>query len=86
MLFDDKPRPFKIGQRVRVRLTNGVTGRVIEYRGPLGPNGAEIYRLRLRGGRYPSYVEVREDQLEAIPSDPSPPVGQNGAPGGQTGG
>jgi hypothetical protein len=73
MFIDDKPRPFKIGQRVLIRHTSGRTGRVVEYRGPLGPNGAEIYRLRLRGGRYPSYVEVREDQLEAIPAAPSTP-------------
>lgn len=62
------PRPIQLGDRVRVRDTNGVVGRVVELRGPLGPKGAQVYRLRLRGKPKPAYVEVLGEQLEVIPS------------------
>lgn len=53
----------------------GVHGR-IGVRGPLGPNGAQIYRVRVprnrvRVPRKPnaSYIEMREDQLDAAPAE-----------------
>ncbi len=38
---------------------------VVEYRGPLGPKGVNIYKILV--SRKPNtYIEVREDQLEII--------------------
>ena len=44
-------------------------GRIVELRGPLGPGGAQIYRIRLRQKPKPVYIEVREDQLTLIPPE-----------------
>jgi hypothetical protein len=41
---------------------------VVEYRGPLGPKGARIYRL-LAQKRPRLYMEVREDQLKVLGKD-----------------
>jgi len=60
---------FKLGDRVRVLHTRYVTGHVIEHRGPLGPRRMQIYRLELHQEPEPAYVEVREDQLEALRDD-----------------
>ncbi len=66
-MADPTPTLFKAGDRVKILHSNGITGRVVELRGPLGPKGAQIYRLFLWKNPKPVYVEVREDQLEAIP-------------------
>jgi hypothetical protein len=58
---------WKLGDRVRI-LDSDLRGRIVELRGPLGPGGTQIYRVRLRLRPHPSYIEVREDQLERIPS------------------
>ncbi len=58
--------PLKIGTMVRVRTSRMGPARVIEYRGPLGPNGARIYGLQLSND---AYTEVREDQIEIVPTD-----------------
>ena len=60
--------PFKLGDRVKIRFTNW-RGRIVELRGPLGPGGVAIYRVRYRGKPRPASVEVREDQLELIPDE-----------------
>jgi hypothetical protein len=64
------PSTIKTGDRVKILHTN-IIGRVVELRGPLGPNGAQIYRVRWGRKRPFSYVEVREDQLEVIPPEVS---------------
>jgi hypothetical protein len=51
---------------VKVRFTNW-RGRIVELRGPLGPGGAQVYRVRYRGKPRPADVEVLEEQLELIP-------------------
>jgi len=61
-------KPFKRGDRVKILHTAGIYGRVVEFRGPLGPNGVQVYRVLLRKKPKPSYVEVREDQLESAPA------------------
>ncbi len=58
---------LKIGDRVKIR-TPEVYGRVVELRGPLGPGGAQIYRIMVRKKPTPAYVEVRADQLEVVAS------------------
>ena len=57
---------FKLGDRVKIRLS-GLRGRIVELCGPLGPGGAQIYRVRYRGKPAPAYIEVREDQLVLLP-------------------
>jgi hypothetical protein len=65
-----KPEPQqplpKIGDRVKILHASEVYGRVVELRGPLGPGGAQVYRIMVRKKPKPSYVEVRADQLEVV--------------------
>ena len=58
---------MKRGDRVKIISGGGLTGRVVELRGPLGPNGMLVYRVILRKRPKPAHVEVREDQLELLP-------------------
>ena len=60
---------FKHGDLVRIRNSDFQRVRIVELRGPLGPGGAQIYRIRLRRKPSPSYTEVREDQLELVPRE-----------------
>jgi hypothetical protein len=59
--------PLKVGDRVKI-LNSGYVrgGRIVEFRGPLGPGGARIYRVRVRRKPKPVYAEFREDQLEVL--------------------
>ncbi len=70
---------FKLGDRVRIRLSGGTRGRIVEWRGPLGPGGAQIYRVRIHGRQRPTYTEVREDQLILIPPKDSQPTDDSAA-------
>ena len=62
----EPPKTVKLGDRVKLRSPSELIGRVIELRGPLGPNGAQIYRILLRRKPRREYIEVREDQLDVI--------------------
>jgi hypothetical protein len=59
---------LKIGSVVKIRNSGYRPGRIVEYRGLLGPGGTPIFRVRVRAKPHPAYIEVREDQLEVIPS------------------
>jgi hypothetical protein len=59
---------FKLGDVVKIRYSGFKRARIVELRGPLGPGGALIYRVRVRGKPKPMYIEVREDQLIPIPA------------------
>lgn len=61
------PASFKIGDLVKIRLSSGARGRIVELRGPLGPGGALIYRVRVRRKPRATYIDVRGDQLDIIP-------------------
>lgn len=61
--------PFHLGDLVKVRLSAGLRGRIVELRGPLGPDGAQIYRVQIRRKPKPAFIELREDQLEIVPGD-----------------
>lgn len=67
MAAKNEAAPLKVGALVNIRNSGLRRGRIVEFRGPLGPGGALIYRVRF--GRKPTraYIEVREDQLEVIP-------------------
>jgi hypothetical protein len=55
--------PLPVGTRVKIRHSGLRVGKIVEYRGALGPGGARIYRVRVRPKPNPAYIEVREDQL-----------------------
>jgi len=60
---------LKVGTLVKIRNSGYRGGKIVEFRGPLGPGGARIYRVRIRSKPKPAYIEVREDQLEVIPAE-----------------
>lgn len=60
---------FQLGQYVQIRQTPFPPARIVELRGPLGPEGAQIYRVRIGQKRHPLFIEVREDQLEPIAAE-----------------
>jgi len=62
---------FTVGDRVKI-LHSIWRGRIVEFRGPLGPGGTLIYRVRIPGDPKATYVEVREDQLVALPAHVQP--------------
>ena len=57
---------LKEGTWVRILRSQARRALVAEYRGPLGPKGAHIYRILLGIDPEPYYSEVREDQLEIL--------------------
>jgi hypothetical protein len=69
MVPNNTTEPLAVGTWVSVRNTGIRRARIVEYRGPLGPGGARIYRVRF--GRKPAanYAEFREDQLTVIPAE-----------------
>ena len=58
--------PLHVGTYVKILDSNYDRARIIEYRGPLGPGGMRIYRLRVRCEPKPFLIEVGEDQIEVI--------------------
>jgi hypothetical protein len=70
----NKKTALKLGDCVRILHFGGQQGQIVELRGPLGPGGARIYRVRIRRKPAPTYIELREDQLEHVQSgtDPQP--------------
>lgn len=58
--------PLEIGSRVTIRNSGYRRGKIVEFRGPLGPGGARIYRVLVRGKPKPAYIELREDQLTVV--------------------
>lgn len=57
---------LQLGQFVQFVALPERRGQIVELRGPLGPGGAQIYRVRYGTKRNHRFVEVREDQLELI--------------------
>jgi hypothetical protein len=55
-----------VGTIVTIRNSGYGKCKIVEYRGPLGPGGVRIYRVRVRRKPKPAYVELREDQLEPV--------------------
>jgi hypothetical protein len=58
---------FNLGDHVRIKDLGGQVGRIAELRGPLGPGGAWVYRVRVRRKPTVSYIELLGDQLEYLP-------------------
>jgi hypothetical protein len=55
------------GTKVQITIGSKPVGRIVELRGPLGPKGSLVYRVRIRKKPKPVYVEVCEDELELLP-------------------
>jgi hypothetical protein len=68
MTTQNQTEPLKIGTVVKIRDTGYGLARIVEFRGPLGPKGARVYRVQVRRKPSPAYIEVLEEQLEAVPS------------------
>ncbi len=64
MATQNSTDPLKIGTIVRVHDSGDGRARIVEFRGPLGPKGARVYRILVRRKPQPAYIEVLEDQLE----------------------
>lgn len=60
---------FGLGDNVRILNSGHQSGRIVELRGPLGPRGIQIYRIRvdkevtLGVKSKPVFIELREDQI-----------------------
>ncbi|HZV05977.1 MAG TPA: hypothetical protein VE999_12935 [Gemmataceae bacterium] len=57
---------LKIGAWVKIRNLGGQIGKIVEFRGALGPKGAHIYRVLLRRKPRRDYIELRDDQMELV--------------------
>jgi hypothetical protein len=58
--------PLKIGARVKIPNLGGQIGKIVEFRGELGPKGARIYRVLIRRKPKRDYIELRDDQMELV--------------------
>ncbi len=58
---------FKLGDRVKIKNYAGKIGEIVEYRGALGPGGASVYRVKVSRKPNVSYIELLDNQLEAVP-------------------
>lgn len=57
--------PLKDGTYVRILNSGYPRAQIAEYRGPLGPKGARVYRVLVQK-RPRQYLEVLESQLEVL--------------------
>lgn len=65
MTIQNLSEPIPDGTFVEILNSGYKRARIAEYRGPLGPGGARIYRVMVT--RKPLlYTEVREDQLRVL--------------------
>ena len=70
MATKKKPsQPLKLGDRVKIKYYPDLRARIVELRGPLGPGGVQIYRVRIQRKPKSSFVELHKDQLEVIPAE-----------------
>jgi len=54
------------GDFVQVHHYPDLHGQVVELRGPLGPKGMQVYRVRIERDPEPMFIEFTEDQLEVV--------------------
>ena len=66
MTIQNLIEPLKVGTFVKIRDSGYNRARIVEYRGPLGPKGARVYRVLVQEKPRRVYIEVREDQLEVL--------------------
>jgi hypothetical protein len=61
--------PLKVGTVVKIRNSGYGRAQIAEYRGPLGPKGARVYRVLVQVKPRRVHIEVREDQLEVLDAE-----------------
>ncbi len=76
---------FSVGDRVEI--VHFGRGKIVEVRGPLGPGGAQVYRVLYSRKPRAAYIEVLGSQLRLVNSRKHPKPGGSklpsvgGAPG-----
>ncbi len=66
-------RDFQLGDYVRIRHSPYRCAQIVELRGPVGPGGAQVYGVRIVGGKHDGIcVELRGDQLKLLPPEKWP--------------
>ena len=66
MSTQNQVEPLKDGTVVRILDSGYHRAKIAEYRGPLGPKGARVYRVLVQNKPRRVYIEVLEDQLEVM--------------------
>jgi hypothetical protein len=66
MVTQNLSEPLKDGTVVKILNSGYKRARIAEYRGPLGPKGARVYRVLVQKKPRRVYIEVLEDQLEVL--------------------
>ena len=66
MTAQNRAEPLTVGTAVKILNSGYGPATIAEYRGPLGPGGARVYRVRVQEKPWPVYLEVREDQLQVL--------------------
>ena len=65
MTTESLNEPIPDGTFVKIRYSGYGRVQIAEYRGPLGPKGARVYRI-LVSKKPRMYTEVLEEQLEVL--------------------
>jgi hypothetical protein len=60
----------KLGDYVKIRYGPNIKTQIIEDRGLLGPKGERVWRIRIDYDPDPHFVEILEEQIEAIVIEP----------------
>jgi hypothetical protein len=65
---NNTPEPLPVGTLVMIRNSGYGERRmpIVEYRGPLGPMGARVYRIMVRRKPSSTWIEVLEEHLEVV--------------------
>ena len=66
MATQNLTEPLKIGTVVKILNSGYHRAKIAEFRGPLGPKGARVYRVLVQRKPRRVYIEVLEDQLEVL--------------------
>ncbi|HEY3968207.1 MAG TPA: hypothetical protein VGM05_26830 [Planctomycetaceae bacterium] len=66
MVLRNLIEPLNVGTVVKILNSGYDRAEIVEYRGPLGPKGARVYRVLVQRKPRRDYIEVREDQLEVL--------------------
>lgn len=75
----DQVRSPRLGDRVQIVGLPAMKGRIIEFRGPLGYNGQQVFGVELHYSDHTGYIEVTRDQFVYLddgndPEHPNPPA------------
>lgn len=75
----DQTRQPRLGDRVQIAGLSGMRGRIIEFRGPLGHKGQQVFGVELQYSDHTGYTEVTRDQFVYLddgndPEHPNPPA------------